>query len=172
MTAIPASRAIAWTGQALGYAAFCAFVGYFSTSPPYVHLPPDTALVKVSLQHAGQRKEACRERSAEELAKLAPNMRAATVCGRERVPVRIEIELDGKPLVSATVPPSGLSRDGASTLYRRVIVPAGRHRVAAQLHDAPVAGPGFVKEATVELAPGAILLLDFDASTGGWIFRS
>ena len=44
---------------------------------------PGEALVKLSFQHAGQRKEACRERSAEELAKLAPNMRAAS-----RLPAR------------------------------------------------------------------------------------
>ncbi len=54
--------------QAVCYAAFMTVVGYFSTSPAYKHLPPGDAVVKLSFQHAGQRKEACRERSAEELA--------------------------------------------------------------------------------------------------------
>ena len=66
-----------YVAQALLYAAFAAVIGYFSTSPAYVHLPQGDALLKVSLTHAGVRKNACRERSAEELAKLAPNM----VCG-------------------------------------------------------------------------------------------
>ncbi len=70
--------------QGVCYAAFMGVVWYFSTSPAYEHLPPGQAVVKLSLQHAGQRKQACRERSAEELAKLAPNMRAATVCPREK----------------------------------------------------------------------------------------
>ena len=35
--------------------------------------------------------------SAEELAKLAPNMRVAQVCPRERSPVAVEVEMDGKP---------------------------------------------------------------------------
>lgn len=165
-------RVASIAGQAAGYAAFCAALGYFSTSPPYRHLPPDTALVKLSLQHAGQRKEPCRERSAEELAKLAPNMRAATVCSRERVPLTVVVEIDGATLVDATVPPSGLARDGSSVLYRRVEVPAGRHRVVAKLGDAPTPGYAHVREATVDLAPGAILLLDFDAKAGGWVFRS
>ena len=158
-------------GQVAGYAAFVAVLGVFSTWPPYRPLPPGTALLKVSLQHAGERREACRERSAEELAKLAPNMRAASVCPRERVPVGIAIELDGRPLVEATVPPSGLSRDGASTFYRRVELPAGEHRVVAKLADAPAPGFGHVREATVKLAPGDILLLDFDAKLGGWVFK-
>ena len=52
--------------QGVCYAAFMGVVGYFSTSPAYEHLPPGQAVVKLSLQHAGQRKQACRERSAEE----------------------------------------------------------------------------------------------------------
>jgi hypothetical protein len=171
MSLHPVNRIVSYAGQAVGYAAFCAVLAYFSTSPAYEPLPPGTALVKVSLQHAGQRKEACHERSAEELAKLAPNMRAASVCPRERVPVAISIELDGRPLVDATVAPSGLARDGSSTLYRRVEVPAGDHRVVAKLGDSPAGGFDHVKEATVTLKPGAILLLDFDAKAGGWLFR-
>ena len=65
MGAHPVNKTLSYAGQALGYTAFIAVLAYFSTSPPYRHLPPDTALVKVSLQHAGQRKDACRERSAE-----------------------------------------------------------------------------------------------------------
>lgn len=159
-------------GQVAGYAAFIAALGYFSVAPTYRHLPPDTALLKVSLQHAGQRKEACRERSAEELAKLAPNMRAASECPRERAPVRIAVTLDDRTLVEATIPPSGLARDGSSTFYRRVELPSGRHRIVAKLGDAPQPGFQHVREAEVELAPGAILLLDFDAKAGGWVFKT
>lgn len=167
----PVNRVVSVAGQVAGYAAFIAVLGYFSVAPTYRHLPPDTALLKVSLQHAGQRKEACRERSAEELAKLAPNMRAASVCPRERVPVTLAITLDDRMLVEATVAPSGLSRDGTSTLYRRVELPAGKHRIVAKLGDAPQPGFQHVREAEVELPPGAILLLDFDPTVGGWVFK-
>lgn len=172
MGATPVNRIVSWTGQLIGYAAFCAVLAYFATRPAYEPLPPGTALVKVSLQHAGQRKEACHERTAEELAKLAPNMRAASVCPRERVPVAIEIVLDGRTIVSEAVPPSGFAKDGSSTLYRRIEVPAGEHTVVAKLGDSPVPGFAHVKEATVTLAPGAILLIDFDAKGAGWVFRS
>jgi hypothetical protein len=82
--------ALRYGAQALLYAAFVAVIGYFSTSPPYRHLPAGDALLKLSLTHAGARKEACRERTADELAKLAPNMRAQSVCPRERAPVKVQ----------------------------------------------------------------------------------
>ena len=157
--------------QALCYLAFIAVVGYFASSPPYVHLPADQALVKLSFQHAGQRKEACRERSAEELAKLAPNMRAATVCPRERANIEVDITMDGKPLFAMVAPPTGLSRDGASTVYRRAAVAAGGHTFVAKLKDTAEGGFGYVKDRTVDLKPGRVLVIDFDAKEGGWVFR-
>jgi hypothetical protein len=163
--------AVSYPLQALCYAAFIAVVGYFSTSPAYVHLPPGEALVKLSLSHAGERREPCHERTPEELAKLAPNMRAATVCPRERVPVEVEVEIDGRPLFAATAPPSGLAKDGASTVYRRAAVPAGTHRFVARLRDSPAPGFGYVAERTVDLAPGRLLVIDFVRSEGGFVFR-
>jgi hypothetical protein len=157
--------------QALCYAAFVAVVGYFSTSPPYEHLPAGQALVKLSFQHAGQRKAPCRERTPEELAKLAPNMRAAQVCERERVPLDVAIEMDGKPLFSMVAPPTGLAHDGAATVYRRVAVPAGEHRFVAKLKDAPSGDYGYVAERKIALDAGRVLVIDFDAKEGGWVFR-
>ena len=171
MSARHANPWVSYPLQAVCYAAFIAVVGYFATSPPYLHLPPGEALVKLSFQHAGERKEACRERTPEELAKLAPNMRAPTVCARERANVEVEIEMDGKPLFAIVAPPSGLSKDGASTVYRRVAVPAGTHRVVARMKDTAGGDFGYVAERTIDLAPGRILLIDFDRKDGGWVFR-
>ncbi|MEP7180764.1 MAG: hypothetical protein ABI886_01090 [Betaproteobacteria bacterium] len=171
MSATPVRPWVSYPLQAVCYAAFMAVVGYFATSPAYVHLPAGDALVKLSFQHAGQRKEACRERGAEELAKLAPNMRSAQVCPRERASVAVEIEMDGKPLFSVVAPPSGLSKDGASTVYRRVAVPAGTHRFVAKMKDTVDGGFGAVTEHAQDLAPGRVLVIDFDAKSGGWVFR-
>ena len=163
-------RTVGYALQALCYAAFIAVVGYFATSPAYVHLPAGEALVKLSLQHAGQRKEACHERSAEELARLAPNMRAANVCPRERAPVAVEIEMDGKPLFAVVAPPPGLAHDGASTVYRRAAVPAGEHRFVARMKDSVAGGYDFVGKRTIDLRPGRVLVIDYDAKDG-WVFR-
>ena len=164
-------RILRYAAQALLYAAFVAVIGYFSTSPAYEHLPAGEALVKLSLTHAGMRKEACRERSAEELAKLAPNMRAQTVCPRERAPVSVEIALDGAPLFQVTAPPSGLAKDGASTVYRRIPVHAGVHRIQARLADGPSGAFTFTSDTTIDLAPGRVVVIDFDPARGGFVFR-
>jgi hypothetical protein len=47
-------------------------------------LAPEEALIKLSFVHHGQRVAECRPYTADELAKLAPNMRAPLKCGRER----------------------------------------------------------------------------------------
>ena len=158
--------------QAACYAAFVAVVGYFSTSPEYEHLPPGHAVVKLSLQHAGDRREACRERTPDELAKLAPNMRAASVCPRERADVAVDVSMDGQPLFFVVAPPAGLAKDGASTVYRRIVVPAGEHRFTAKLADAADGEFRHAAEHAVNLEPGRVLVIDFDPKRGGWIFRS
>ena len=163
--------ALRYGAQALLYAAFVAVIGYLSTSPAYQHLAPGEALLKLSLTHAGARKEACRQRSAEELAKLAPNMRAQSVCPRERVPVTVEVTLDDAPLFRVVASPSGFSKDGASTIYRRIPVAAGRHRIGARLADNPAGEFTFAHAATVDLAPGRVIVIDFDPAQGGFVFR-
>ena len=161
-----------YSGQALFYGLFVAFIGYFSVAPAYVHFPPDQALVKVSFSHAGQPLEECRVRTAEELEKLPPNMRIPVVCGRERSPVLFELELDGQPLYRAELAPAGLARDGASTLYRRFPVPAGSHRFHARLKDSVhVADFNYAKEAEVNVVPGQVFVIDFNARAGGFVFK-
>ncbi len=171
MSAPALGTGVSYALQAVCYAAFMAVVGYFSTSPRYAHLPPGTAVVKLSFQHAGQRKEACRERSAEELAKLAPNMRAASVCPRERAPVNVDVRMDDQPLFAVVAAPAGLAKDGASTVYRRIAVPAGEHRFAARLTDTADGSGAIDATRSVDLKPGRVLVIDFDAKAGGFVFR-
>ncbi len=178
-----------YAGQAVFYGLFIAVIGYFSSAPAYVHFPQDMALIKASFSHAGQPKEECHVRTADELAKLPPNMRVAIQCGRERSPVMFDLELDGKVVYRAELPPAGLSRDGVSTVYQRFQVPAGRHHLRARIKDdvkgftnaasagragaASVRVPDFnyVKEVDVELAAAQVYVVEFSARGGGFIFK-
>ncbi|NJD88871.1 MAG: hypothetical protein FIB05_12780 [Betaproteobacteria bacterium] len=157
--------------QAVLYAAFAATLGYFSTSPAFEPLPAGHALIRLSLNHAGQRKAACRVRSAEELAKLAPNMRAAEDCPRERAAVRVKVDLDGRSVADITAPPAGLSRDGASVAYRRIPVQAGTHRIRVALADDAAGTFDRLREEEVRLEPGRVLVIDFEPGKGGIVLR-
>ena len=166
---------MSWTRALLQvpvYALFAAFIGYFSSAPPYRHLAPDRAVVKLSFSHAGQRKVECRSRTPEELAKLAPNMRAALDCPRERSPVRVELDMDGVTVHRGTAAPSGLRGDLPSTVFHRIEVPAGRHTFRARLADTASGEFRHHGEATVELPPGRVLVVDFIASKGGFLFTT
>ena len=162
------SRPISWIGQALLYGLFALTIGYLSSSPPYRHLPPGQALIKLSFSHEGKLVSQCRQRTPEELAKLAPNMRAPLDCPRGRSPVRVEIDLDGSPLYRHVAQPSGLSKDGASTIYHRFAVPSGQHRIAIRLNDdARAQGFNYQREELVALKPGKVLVIDFNQEAGG-----
>lgn len=157
--------------QLASYALFAAFIGYFSSAPPYRHIAPDRAVVKLSLSHAGERKLECRSRTPEELAKLAPNMRAQLDCPRERSDVVVELEMDGTVLALVEAAPSGLRRDLPSTVYRRIEVAAGRHTFRARMADTATGQFRHRGEATIDLAPGRVLVVDFAASKGGFVFE-
>jgi len=158
--------------QLLLYVPLMVLIGYFSTSPRFAVIGEDQALLRMSLIHAAERKQECRRRSPEELAKLPPNMRAALDCPRERAALVVELEIDGTVVFSRSVPPAGLRRDGAASLYHRLPVAAGRHHVVARLRDRADGPFNYVREETVELAPGATLLIDFVAAKRGFDFRS
>lgn len=156
--------------QALAYAAFAAVLGFFSTGPAYRLRGDNEAVVKLSLTHSAHLSRPCRERSAGELAKLAPNMRTKMDCPRERSVLAVELDMDGQPLYRISAPPAGLHKDGAATVYRRIEVPAGRHEFRARLSDTPDGAFNFSREAGIDLAPGQVLIVDFAAQGGGFVF--
>ncbi|MGQ0577997.1 MAG: hypothetical protein ACT4PQ_03690 [Betaproteobacteria bacterium] len=158
-------------GQAVLYGLFALAIGYFSTAPAYIHLAPGEALLKLSFSHGAQRLGECRDRSDEELAKLPPNMRIRKVCPRERAPVIVELMLDGARLYRESLPPSGLSRDGSASVYRRFVVPAGTHRLAARLSDNAKGAYNYYSEQTVTLAPAQILVVEFHGDRGFQFLR-
>lgn len=157
-----------WFGQILLYAAFAATLAVFSHWPVYRPLAADQALLKVSFLHHGQRLQACVEQTLEELAKLPPNMRAPTRCPRERAPVTVEVDLDGRLVYRETASPSGLSRDGAASVYRSIPVTAGAHRLKVRIRDSVRAsGFDFERDEVVQFAPLQVRVVDFSAEQGG-----
>ncbi len=151
-------------GQALLYLLFAAFVGTFATWPAYALLAPGQGLLRLSFSHPGKIGTDCRKRSADELAKLPPQMRNAEDCQRGRSPVSVRIVLDGRTLLDRSYAPAGLSHDGASSAYWRTPLPAGPHRLQVSFRDDQREGaPVHEKDTTLQVAEGQIVLIDFRA---------
>jgi hypothetical protein len=159
-------------GQILVYGAVAVPTGYFSASPLYHQVPEGYAQIKLALQHGGNRVEDCRKLTREELSKLPSNERRANTCSRERVPLVIEISIDGRVIYADTLQPTGLSRDGISKAYKKFLVPAGSHVIGAKLRDSNrVEGFDFDQNLEIDLRPWQNLAIDFKAEQGGFIFR-
>lgn len=165
------SRALRIVAQLALYVPLMALIAYFSSYPRFSPIKEGEALLRLSFIHAAERIQPCRQRSPEELAKLAPNMRAAQDCPRERATLLVELDVDGATVLRRSLAPSGLKRDGNAALYHRLPLPSGRHRIAVRLRDRAEGGFNYAREETVELAPGRSLLIDFAATQGGFIFR-
>ena len=158
--------------QVIAYAALAAVLGYFATLPPYQYADGSQASVKVSLSHAADRIKPCVQLTPEEIAELAANMRRTEACERERLPLILELDIDGETVLSLTAEASGLWNDGPASIYERFDVAPGEHVIAARLRDtARPAGWDWEKTATVDLQPGRYFTVTFKPETGGFNFR-
>jgi hypothetical protein len=147
-------------------------LGYFSTNPAYIHIDPNSAVIRLSFNHAGARTGDCRHLTPEEIAELAPNMRRPLDCPRGRVPLLVELKIDGVLLYLASPSPSGLAGDGPATVYERFVVPPGRHELTVRLRDSlRTEGFDYESRVQVELTAQQNFAIDFRAETGGFVFR-
>lgn len=158
--------------QAIAYIAFAVFLGYLSASPGYDYGRADLASVKLSLSHAANRVKPCVRLTPKQIAELPPNMRVQEKCERERLPLSVELDIDGETVISLVVPPSGLWSDGKASVYERLNVEPGLHTVTARLRDSNrTEGWDFVHTETAMLEAGRYFTVTFRPETGGFDFR-
>lgn len=156
--------------QSLLFGIFISVVGFFSDSPLYKNLMDDEAMIKISLRHSGAILGKCRQRTAEELAKLQPTMRIAETCPRERSPVLLQLWVDGKKVVDETLLGRGLHRDGTASFYRRLRVTSGEHDLVIKMNDdQSEKGYPYQLEKRLALKQGEVRVIDFDSNIGSFI---
>lgn len=161
-----------WGGQAVVYAGMALWLGYFANMPVYTHLDPELALIKLSVLHSAQRKGECRKRTQEELDALNPNMRKPYDCPRERLPIHIELLLDGKVVYDEVLQPAGLSKGSQTRAYRRIPATPGEHELTVRMVDsARTDGYDYSAAARVRLDAGHIFVVDFRAEDGGFLLH-
>jgi hypothetical protein len=158
--------------QIFNYSIFMIVVGYFSVAPAYHSLEPNQASIVIAFGHVGQLIGECRQRTPEELAKLAPNMRNPMVCPRERSPINLELFMDEQLLFRDTFNPPGLSGDWGVDVYRQFTVPSGSHHLTVRMKDnVRTEGFNYEHKANVILNPSQLLTIDFQPNAGGFIVQ-
>jgi hypothetical protein len=158
--------------QLFCFALFAVAVGYFSASPAYQYAPAESAVIKLAFSHAAERVAPCIRLTPEEVAALAPNMRRTESCERERLPLTIELDVDGELVLSTQAEPSGLWGDGPASVYEKFILPPGEYTVNLRLRDsADDDAWDYTHVENVELVAGRYLTITFKAENGGFRIR-
>ena len=158
--------------QAILYVAFAAFIGYLSVAPAYQYAAPELAVIKLSLSHAADRVEECVKLTPDEINARALRGESLGECGRERLPLRVEVDVDGRTVIRVTAEPSGLWSDGPASVYERIPVAAGSHTITVRLRDsARESGWDYEQTETVDLVAGRYFTITFRAANGGFAFR-
>lgn len=158
-------------GQIVLFILFGLALGYFSNSPSYTYHDAEMALIMVSFSHSSERKEECRRFTPEEIAATAENMRRPMDCKRERVPVYVEVMLDGKNLLSKSYNPTGLAKDGSASIYERISVKPGQHQLIVKLRDSGrEEGYDYESDTIINIEPKELFVIDFRKELGGFYF--
>ena len=158
--------------QIAAFASFAVFIGYFSSSPPFQYAQAESAVVKLSLSHAAERIEPCVLLTPEQVAELAPNMRRTESCERARLPLVVELDVDGQRVLALQAEPSGLWGDGPASIYQRFNLAPGQYQMAVRLRDtARTDGWDYTHTQDVTLSAGRYLTITFKAENGGFVIR-
>jgi hypothetical protein len=165
-------RIVRLSMQALAYLVFAAPIAYFASMPSYRYAEADLTSIKLSIVHTTERVKPCVPLTQEQIAALAANMRRAESCERERLPLYVELDVDGRTVIKSTSLPSGLWRDGHASVYQRVDVPGGKHNIAVRIRDsARSAGWDYEQSTTADLQAGRYFTVTFRSETGEFVFR-
>jgi hypothetical protein len=159
-------------GQFAAILALFAAVAALADWPVYRQIPPGHGVVMLTFVHGAERATECRRLSAQEIAKLPPNMRKVQDCPRGRRAVAVEFDIDGRLAYRASLPPTGIAGDGPSRVYERFVLPAGEHDIAVRMRDTG-RSDGFDHQgkARVALAADQMFVIDYRSETGEFVFR-
>ncbi len=140
-------------------------LAYFSASPAYSMVQEDRGLLLFTMSHPGERLVPCREPTVEEL--KAGNV---TSCPRERSPVEVVIEVDGREVLRNSYSPSGLWKDGPSYAYEKIVLEPGEYLLAVKVKDSQRGDFRYTFQKRVRIEAGRVVHMRFEKgrfSVGG-----
>jgi len=161
-----------YAAQTVFYGGMILVIGFFADTPHYRYFPSDMAMIKIAFAHGGHPKNGCHKLTAAELAKRAPNMRRKTLCSRERLPLLLELKIDGEMVFKGVLVPSGIRNDGPGRVYKSFKVKTGLHKIVAKLRDSNrKEGYDWVGEKEVDIKPVQHFVIQFRPEFGGFLFK-
>ena len=165
-------RLLRLAGQVLVVAALFAGVAWLSDRPTYRQIPEGFGVVMLTFVHGADRRGECRRLTPEEIARLPPNMRRVQDCPRVRRPIYVELDVDGRNIYRASLPPTGIAGDGPSRVYQRFVLPAGKYDVDVRMRDtARAEGFDHERHETIDFAANQLFVIDYGPESGEFIFR-
>jgi len=165
-------RLLRLAGQVLVVAALFAGVAWLSDRPTYRQIPEGFGVVMLTFVHGADRRGECRRLTPEEIARLPPNMRRVQDCPRMRRPIYVELDVDGRNIYRASLPPTGIAGDGPSRVYQRFVLPAGKYDVDVRMRDtARAEGFDHERRETIDFAANQLFVIDYRPESGEFIFR-
>lgn len=134
---------------------------------PATATPSEQGVVRVVLVHPGKFKAPSSNLSPEVRAKLPASVSPEQVLGGERFPVRLRVEIDGRPVLERVYRPGGLRREGQVYGLESWPLPPGKHQVHLWLMDDETTWrPVF--SGLVEVKAGHVRTLAYDEATAAF----
>lgn len=126
--------------------------------------PGDDGLIRLSWKAVGERVEACRAPSPEELQALPAHMRPKEICDGALASFRLTVSIDSLPVAARTLRAPGTRHDRPTTVYEEFAVAPGRHRLEIRFVSEPPEGvpsslPPLVLARDVDVAAREIVLI-------------
>lgn len=142
---------------------------YFSQKPIYPFYNRESSLIKLTFKHSSRHRTGQRvltERETEEKLRHmrktnSPFSQIRTEGKRGRLPVYIEVDLDGINILSRTYYPAGLKKDGPVFAYEEIPVSPGGHIIKVRMRDSKdITRFDYIFERRIEAKPGMVAVVD------------
>ena len=142
---------------------------------PYAHDTAQAAELRLAWRARSAHVDACRRRTADELARLPIHMRQELVCERRVAPYRLVLTLDDSTVVDHLVEAAGARADRPLYVFQKLALAPGTHGLRVAFHrqggaptdttagdDRRSAPPQLDLDTTVTLTAGRAALVTYD----------
>ncbi len=167
-------KALRYLGASIAIALPVAFILFFSEAD-YRFYDANSAVLKLSIKHAGHRMVECDEikllkdeaeryrEMIKETSKARMKLKKLGSCSRGRNPVYVELYADERLLVSGLFEPGGWTKDGASFVYGKYAIAPGKRHVIVKMRDSGHADSfDYSLDEEVEFEAGRLRVVKFD----------